>query len=211
MNCEFVSLSLDELKDRQLVDEKLKDRSGIYVWTLFPNLSNFERIAPFLGSMAHNRVVDGSDRYSDRRVRVTISADTPNTGGGWALDRESIGGKEGRLLLADLGRFVSTPIYIGMSFKNIHDRARKHVRAIDTAFDEDFDLSQFEDDSEATSFAQRIRKSFYDLEMPMPITPNDFGAHFFLVEDGTLNSQNIHAIEIAFIRAMWPVGNHQIR
>ena len=85
------------------------------------------------------------------------------------------------------------------------------MRAIDTAFDEDFDLSQFEDDSEATSFAQRIRKSFYDLEMPMPITPNDFGAHFFLVEDGTLNSQNIHAIEIAFIRAMWPVGNHQIR
>ena len=49
-----------------------------------------------------------------------------------------------------------------MSFKNIHDRARKYVRAIDTAFDEDFDLSQFEDDSEATLFAQRIRKSFYD-------------------------------------------------
>ena len=87
MNCEFVSLSLDELKDRQLVDEKLKDRSGIYV-TLF-RIFEFRKNCSFLGSMAHNRVVDGSDRYSDRRVRVTISADTPNTGGGWALD-ESI-------------------------------------------------------------------------------------------------------------------------
>ena len=204
------SFRFDLLRDDAFLDQHLKGKTGIYVWSLFPTYNSVKRLMPLLANMTTNRVVSGRDDFSDRNVSIQIQAETGVVENeGWNLSEEQIRGDGASSLIAHLGRFLAPPIYIGKSFGDMHNRIKSHRKAINRAYNR-LSLSDDIEDLEARTFAERLRVIYNTLGEELDLKPDDFGVHVFLIEDPRLTNKELEIIENDYIKAFWPIGNKKV-
>lgn len=205
-----LSFRLDQLRDDGLIATHFEGKTGIYIWSIFPNYNSVDRLMPLLSNMSTNRIIAGQDEFSDRNVTVRISADTGAvTNERWIHYGDQNRGNGSNSLLAHVGRFLAPPIYIGKSFKNIDSRLKAHRSALTSVF-ESLEYGVIDEDSEARTFAERLRSTYEGLEEHLNLEADDFGVHVFLIEDARITNDDLEKIENLYIKALWPVGNKKV-
>ena len=195
----------DDLQDDwKVVHKEFLNRTGIYVWTLSPNMSNFERIIPLLGGF-HASIIDGRERFAQRRVRVAISSQSsmPVTDK-WRLSASREYSKSGaHSLFAEVAAGIAPPIYVGKSFNSIHTRIESHLKSLQGEFG-----SGYQGDSKK-SFAFRLRQLIETADFrDVRIEPRDFGVTLYLLpEDNMMTNEHLEIVENTIISMYTPLGN----